>query len=70
MLIEFPKSIGKSRDKSYPTDQQTSSILVPTAPRGKGYINSKFRITNKSLSNNLLERITFDNRGSTVFVLV
>ena len=30
MLIEFPKNIGKSRDKSYPTDQKTSSILVPT----------------------------------------
>ena len=30
MLIDFPKNIGKSRDKSYPTDQKTSSILVPT----------------------------------------
>ena len=28
MLVEFPKNIGKSRDKSYPTDQKTSSILV------------------------------------------
>ena len=28
MLIEFPKNIGKSRDKSYPTDQKTSSIIV------------------------------------------
>ena len=30
MLIEFPKNIGKSRDKPYPTDQKTSSIVVPT----------------------------------------
>ena len=30
MLIEFPKNIGKSRDKSYSTDQKTSSVLVPT----------------------------------------
>ena len=30
MIIEFPKNIDKSRDKSYPTDQKTSSILVPT----------------------------------------
>ena len=30
MLIEFPKNIGKSRDKSYSTDQKTSSIVVPT----------------------------------------
>ena len=30
MLIEFPKNIGKSRDKSYSTDQKISSILVPT----------------------------------------
>ena len=30
MLIEFPKNISKSRDKSYPTDQKTSSILVLT----------------------------------------
>ena len=30
MFIEFPKNIGKSRDKSYPTDLKTSSILVPT----------------------------------------
>ena len=30
MLIEFPKNIGKSRDKSYSTDQKTSSILLPT----------------------------------------
>ena len=30
ILIEFVKNIGKSRDKSYPTDQKTSSILVPT----------------------------------------
>ena len=29
-LIEFPKNIGKSRDKSYPTNQKTSSIPVPT----------------------------------------
>ena len=34
MLIEFPKSIGKSRDKSYPTGQQTSSILVRGVARG------------------------------------
>ena len=27
MLIDFPKNIGKSRDKSYPTDQKASSIL-------------------------------------------
>ena len=32
MLTEFPKNFGKSRDKSYPTDQKTSSILVPTVP--------------------------------------
>ena len=31
MLNEFPKNIGKSRDKSYPTDQKTLSILVSTA---------------------------------------
>ena len=31
MLIEFPKNIGKSCDKSYPTDQKISSILVPTS---------------------------------------
>ena len=30
MLIEFPKNIGKSRDNCYPTDQKTSSMLVPT----------------------------------------
>ena len=30
MLIEFPKNMCKSRDKSYPTDQKTSSILVLT----------------------------------------
>ena len=30
MLNEFPKKIGKSRDKFYPTHQTTSSILVPT----------------------------------------
>ena len=30
MLIEFPKNTGKSRDKSYSTDQKTSSILEPT----------------------------------------
>ena len=29
MLVEFPKNIGKSRDKSYPTDRKTSSVLVP-----------------------------------------
>ena len=33
MLIEFSKNMGKSRDKSYPTDQKTSSILVPTCSR-------------------------------------
>ena len=31
MLIEFSKNICKSRDKSYPTDQKISSILVPAA---------------------------------------
>ena len=30
MLIEFPKNIGKSRNKFDPTDQNTSSILVLT----------------------------------------
>ena len=30
MLIEFPQNIGKSGDKSYPTDQKTSFILVRT----------------------------------------
>ena len=30
MLIELAINIGKSRDKSYSTDQKTSSILVPT----------------------------------------
>ena len=34
MLMKFPKNIGKSRDKSYPTDQKTSSILVPTRSQG------------------------------------
>ena len=32
MLIEFPKNIDKPSNKSYPTDQKTSSILVPTVP--------------------------------------
>ena len=30
LLIEFLKNIAMSRDKSYPTDQKTSSILVLT----------------------------------------
>ena len=34
MSIEFPSNIGKSRDKSYPIDQKTSSILVPTKMNG------------------------------------
>ena len=35
MLIEVSKNIGKSRDKSYPTDQKTSSILVPTTAKSE-----------------------------------
>ena len=31
VLIEFPKNIGKSRDKFYLTDHKTLSILVSTA---------------------------------------
>ena len=30
MLIELPKNIGKSHDKSYSTDQKTSFIVVRT----------------------------------------
>ena len=42
MLIEFPKNIGKSRDKSYFTDQKTSSILVPTGQTGSKEINAAY----------------------------
>ena len=52
MLIEFPKNIGKSRDKSYPADQKTTSILVPTSMAAERlglnmhYRHSVFIITN------------------------
>ena len=41
MLIEFPKNIVKSRDKSYPRDQKTSSIVMPNKYLVQAFLEEK-----------------------------